>query len=512
MSRVRAPEFPHTNHWFNLIAFRHSDAMRPLSLAELRGRIVLLDFWTYGCINCLHILPDLKYLEHKYADYLTVIGVHSAKFDQEKSIDNIRQAILRYDIEHPVVVDQNFEIWQQYAVRAYPTMVLIDPQGYVVSSVSGEGNREILDELIGKLIEKHEGTIDPQVFDLILEKNQAPLLSPLAFPGKILADEASDRFFIADSGHHRIVVSTLDGKVLGVIGTGQPGLQDGSFGEAQFCSPQGMAYDLSRHQLFVADTGNHTIRRIDFNQETVVTIAGTGAQNQILYPHGGKALETALNSPWDLVCVGNRLLIAMAGSHQIWQLDLLESTVETFLGTGAEGCVDGRSTEAAFAQPSGIATHGEELFTADSETSSVRSIELQPIPEVKTICGSGSLYGFGDRDGVGEAAQLQHCLGIEYCNECLWIADTYNHKIKAVSLQDRLCTTVLGNGEAGDRDAQGIHAQFFEPSGISATRDHLYVADTNNHKVRRIALKDLTVTTLEFPSLCAPDLCFPNDV
>jgi hypothetical protein len=201
----------------------------------------------------------------------------------------------------------------------------------------------------------------------------------------------------------------------------------------------------------------------------------------------------------------------MAGSHQIWQLDWVEGTVETYLGTGAEGCVDG-AIDAAFAQPSGITTNGKELFIADSETSSIRSIQLHPTPAAKTICGSGSLYGFGDQDGIGEEAQLQHCLGIEYSNECLWVADTYNHKIKGVALQDSSCKTVLGNGQGGDRDASGIHAQFFEPSGISATSHHLYVADTNNHKIRRITVKNLTVTTMDFPQLCAPDLCLPQGI
>ena len=232
--RVRAPELPQYP-WLN--------TDQPLSIKQLKGRVVILDFWTYCCINCLHILPDLKYLEQKYKDSLTVIGVHSAKFDNEKEIGNIRQSILRYDIEHPVLVDSGFRVWQEYAVRAWPTLMVIDPEGYVIGYVSGEGNRDVLDQLIEQVIKEHKekGTINFQQLSLTLEKQRQPLITPLAFPGKVLATSAG--LFIADSGHHRIVVSNLDGEILHLIGTGQPGLTDGSFTQAQFSAPQGMAFD-----------------------------------------------------------------------------------------------------------------------------------------------------------------------------------------------------------------------------------------------------------------------------
>lgn len=179
MPRVRAPELPQNQPWLN------SD--RPLSIKGLKGRVVILDFWTYCCINCLHILPKLKYLEQKYKDSLTVIGVHSAKFDNEKETENIRQAILRYDIEHPVLVDNGFAVWQQYAIRAWPTLIVIDPAGYVIGSVSGEGNRDVLERLIEQVIREHreKGTINFQELSVVLEKQRIPLTTPLAFPSKV---------------------------------------------------------------------------------------------------------------------------------------------------------------------------------------------------------------------------------------------------------------------------------------------------------------------------------------
>ncbi|ERT08029.1 ahpC/TSA family protein [Lyngbya aestuarii BL J] len=493
MPNIHAPELPQNFPWLN--------TEHPLSLKSLRGRVVLLDFWTYCCINCLHILPDLKYFEQKYRDSITVIGVHSAKFDHEKEVENIRQAILRYDIEHPVVVDNGFQVWQQYTVNAWPTLVLIDPKGYYVRSVAGEGNREIIDNILNQLIEEHktQGTINFEEVTLTLEKEKQPLITPLAFPGKVLADATENRLFIADSGHHRIIISTTEGEVLEIIGTGKAGLTDGSFEQAQLFAPQGMTLDKNQQVLYVADTENHAIRKIDLQQKTVETIAGNGEQSPLIYPHGGMALETQLNSPWDLEKVGDKLYIAMAGCHQIWVMNLETHQVETYAGLGAESCVDGELLEAAFSQPSGITTNGVELLIADSEISSIRGVGLGENTTVRTICGSGDLFGFGDEDGEGFEVRLQHCLGVEFAQNYLWVADTYNHKIKRVYVNTGYCETVLGND-----------GSFSEPSGLSAAGSLLYVADTNHHQIRQVNLETLTVKTLTFPGLCAPDVCIPK--
>lgn len=492
MPRIRAPELPKSLPWLN--------SSQPLSLAQLKGRFVLLDFWTYGCINCLHVLPNLKYLEQKYHDSLTVIGIHSGKFDREKNLDNIHQAIRRYDITHPVLIDSDFKTWDQYAIRAYPTFVLIDPESYIVSVVSGEGKRDFLDRSIAQLLPAHQekGAIAFQALDFRCEVQ--PLASPLRFPGKVLADEDSDRLFISDSGHDRIVISTLAGEVLDVVGIGKPGLTDGSYEKAQFSAPQGMAFDRANQILYVADTENHAIRQVNLGIKQVKTIAGTGKQSQILYPHGGKALETNLNSPWDLALVDEQIFIAIAGAHQIWKLE--NEQVMTYAGTGAEGCFDGSVVEAAFAQPSGLATDGKRLFVADSETSSIRTIDLSQ-DQVHTLCGSGDLYGFGDADGVGADVRLQHCLGIAYANGALWVADTYNHKIKRVDVESGKCQTLTSK------------EQFSEPSGISVTKKGVYIADTNRHLIWKDdslceALKDdgiLRVRAIEFSNLCAPGVC-----
>src|ERR671919_361227 len=383
-ARVRAPEITGGQGWLN--------TDKPLSLAALKGKVVLLDFWTYGCINCIHIIPDLKKLEAKYANQLVVIGVHSAKFQNEKETENIRRIILRYEIEHPVYNDSEYAVWQSYGIRAWPTQVLIDPAGYIVGGVSGEGNYDVIDQTIAKVAQefRRKGELNEEPLELVLERAKVGDL-PLAFPGKILADAKTDRLFIADSNHNRIVVTKLDGALIDTIGTGDAGAADGLFDKATFNRPQGLA--LSGDTLYVADTENHLIRRIDLKSRTVETIAGTGQQSRE-YFKTGPARSVALSSPWDLQLAGRVLYVAMAGPHQIWQLDLDKNEVSTFAGSGREARLDGPLLESGFAQPSGMAILGQTLYIADSESNIIRGIDLTS-GQVKTLVG-GDLFEFGD--------------------------------------------------------------------------------------------------------------------
>ncbi|QQS42763.1 MAG: redoxin domain-containing protein [Acidobacteriota bacterium] len=485
--KVRAPELEGHSGWLN--------TDEPLSIEGLRGKIVLLDFWTYGCVNCIHIIPDLKKLEAKYAKELVVIGVHSAKFDNEKDLDNIRNIVIRYGIEHPVVNDSEFLIWDSYAVGAWPTQVLIDPDGYIVARVSGEGKYDYFDTAIGALARdfRERGKLD----EAPLERAKVGSL-PLAFPGKVLADEPSNRLFISDSNHNRIVITDLAGKLVDVIGSGAASAKDGKYSEAGFDKPQGMA--LAGDDLYVADTGNHLIRRIDLKKKRVEPAAGTGSLEGF-NGFGGKATETALRSPWDLEFAGGKLYIAMAGSHQIWRLDPGTSYIEPYAGTRWESRKDGAVKEAHFAQPSGLAAIGDRLFVADSESNIIREIDLEK-GRVFTLAG-GDLFKFGDVDGDGDYARLQHPLGVETYGEAVLVADTYNDKIKLLDPEKRMVSTFLGTGKEGQAD--GKEPSFYEPGGLSVAGGKLYIADTNNHAIRVADLKTKEVSTLTIDGLTPPD-------
>ena len=488
--RVRAPEITGGRGWLN--------TDKPLSLAALKGKVVLLDFWTYGCINCIHIIPDLKKLEMKYANQLVVIGVHSAKFQNEKETENIRRIILRYEIEHPVYNDSEYAVWQSYGVRAWPTQVLIDPAGYVIGGVSGEGNYEVIDQAVAKTIEefRKKGELNEEPLKLVLERAKVGDL-PLAFPGKILADASRDRLFIADSNHNRIVITKLDGTLVETVGTGDTGVADGAFDKATFHRPQGLA--LAGDNLYVADTENHLIRRVDLKTRTVETIAGTGQQSRE-YFQTGSARSIALSSPWDLQLIGRTLYIAMAGPHQIWQMDLDKNEVSTFAGSGREARLDGPLLKSGFAQPSGIATDGTTLYVADSESNIIRRIDIAG-GDVTTLVG-GDLFEFGDVDGSGDDVRLQHPLGLISFGDKLLIADTYNHKIKQLDPKRKSVTTLLGTGKPGQAD--GTSPSFYEPGGLAIANDKLYIADTNNHAIRVADLKTKTTSTLMIKGLTPP--------
>lgn len=458
-------DFPDDMQWLN--------TSKPIKLEDLKGKFVILDFWTYCCINCIHILPELKKLERQFPNELVVIGVHSAKFETEKSTKNIEEAILRYEIEHPVVNDRDHAIWDMFLTRSWPTLVFIDPEGKYLGSINGEIEAEPIAE---NLLKKHlpyyrkHGLLNetPIQFDLLKDKQES---TPLRFPSKVLADDANmpGKLFIADSNHNRIVISSLAGKLIDTIGTGAIGQDDGDYDTATFNKPQGMA--LLGETLYVADTENHLIRKINLKEKTVSTIAGKGVQGRNAWPGAenltplddlperfvAKPLEFAINSPWALYVHGEDLYIAMAGPHQIWRMKLDESEIGPYAGNGREDIVDGELLPPApyemgyssFAQPSGLASDGEWLYVADSEGSSIRAVPFDAKQRVKTLVGTnnlefGRLFEFGHRDGTGEEMLLQHPLGVVHHEGKLYVADTYNNAIREIDIATRTSKTIAG--------------------------------------------------------------------
>ncbi len=477
---------------------------KPVDLSALRGKFVILDFWTYCCINCMHVLPELKKLERAYPNNVVVIGVHSGKFDTEHDSESIRQAIMRYEIEHPVVNDADYKIWNAYNCNSWPSLRVIDPEGNLVAAGGGEIDFATLDAFFKKALPyyRQKGELNEKPIHFALEQNKAAQ-TPLRYPGKILADETGGRLFIADSNHNRIVVAGLDGKLQTVIGSGKTAAADGDFAAATFNHPQGMA--LRGDTLYLADTENHLLRKIDLKAQHVSTIAGTGLEAHSPQQSPGAPLKTELNSPWALCIHGSDLFIAMAGAHQIWKMPLDESTIGPYAGNGREDIVDNPLDSASFAQPSGLTSDQQNLFVADSEGSSIRAVPLDPAQEVRTIVGTagleeGRLFTFGDIDGPIGKSRLQHCLGITYHDGRMYVADTYNNKIKMIDLKAGECKSLAGSGK---------HDDFFEPAGISYAAGKLYVADTNNHRIRVIDLSDKSaatpgVTTLEITGLTPP--------
>ena len=482
---LRAPDLDGAAEWLNVAA--------PVSMAQLRGKVVLIDFWTYGCVNCMHVLRDLKALEDRFRDELVVIGVHSPKFTNERSSDNLRRILVRYEIEHPVANDAHHLLWRRYGVQAWPTRVIIDPAGNVVGTAMGEGNFDGFVKAIRTVIRVFDerGQINRAPLPLALERSRHAD-RPLLYPGKILADAGSNRLFIADSNHNRIVVTSLNGDVLETIGSGLPGDGDGIFSQARFNRPQGLALDAATSLetggpiLYVADTGNHQVRAVDFQLRAVHTLD-----------------VSDLKSPWDIALRPGILIVAMAGPHQLWVIDLLHDRAYPYAGTGEEARRDGTVGQAAFAQPSGLALDGDTLYVADAESNVIRAVALPPVNTVTSLAG-GDLFDFGDSDDIGDAARLQHPLGVAVYDGRVIIADTYNHKIKMLDPRTRTVWTIAGTGVPGHSDGVGSRAQFHEPGGVAVADHTLFVADTNNHAVRTIDLRSFVVSTLALAGLAPP--------
>lgn len=489
-----APAIPTGVTWFNV--------QRPLTLDELKGRIVLLDFWTLGCINCQHIIPDLKRLEAEFGEKLVVIGVHSGKYATEHDDDSIRDAIRRNGLEHPVLNDPDFVVWRAFGASAWPTLVLIDPAGNLVGGHAGEGVYDLFQPIIQSLADEFtaSGVLKPAPLPLALDA--APATAVLSYPGKALADAASNRLYVADSGNNRVVVSTLSGELIAAVGTGEEGFADGTASEATFRQPQGLTLSDDGKTLFVADTRNHAIRAVDTASFDVTTIAGTGKQLDRLPGPDAIARASALSSPWDVVEVKGTLFISMAGIHQLWSMNVATGTISVFAGTSREGLDDGnRLSMATLAQPSGITTDGKNLYWVDPESSSLRVTSVDGGGDVKTLVGTG-LFDYGAEDGRGTKAQLQHAQGVAYDDGALYIADTYNHRLRVYDITSQEVGTASGS-ERGWADGVAGTAKLDEPGGLSAANGKLYIADTNNHLVRVFDPASGQLSTLTFTNLAA---------
>ncbi len=498
---MRAPELTPNLGWLN--------TDRPLRLSdELKGHVVVLDFWTYCCINCMNILPDLEYLEEKYKNEpFVVIGVHSAKFTNESERQSIRNAMLRYGIHHPVVIDDAMGLWQRYTVHGWPSFIVIGTDGRIVGQSSGEGKRQLLDTTVAQALKEARvsGTLAKSKFFINTEA-AAPAASGLSFPGKVLAvgpkpsdGGASGWIFIADSSHNRVVAASLPdatgaATVRFIAGTGEPGFAYGGASVAKFHDPQGLAWNPQSSTLFVADRNNHSIRSLHVVSgiagwtAQVETLVGSGKQGRDR-KGGGAGSEQSLNAPWDLTLSqdGKTLYVAMAGPHQLWRIDTTSRKTEALVGSGVENIADGSFQAAALAQPSGLAlsTDGTRLYFADSEVSAIRYADLKS-KAVHTIFGSG-LFDFGDRDGTGVAVKFQHPLGVTVfaspSGDNLLVADTYNHKIKLIESLDTAPTVQTFAGVPRKSAAAAEVLRLDEPGGLSLAGSMLFVADTNHNRI-----------------------------
>ncbi|MFC7528911.1 NHL domain-containing thioredoxin family protein [Actinoplanes sp. GCM10030250] len=462
-SSVRAPELKGRG-WLNT-------GGKALTLADLRGKILVLDFWTFCCINCLHVLDELRPLEEKYGDALVVIGVHSPKFEHERDPAALAAAVERYGVHHPVIDDGDMHLWQQYAAKAWPTLAVVDPTGYLVASMAGEGHAEGLSRLIDELIVKHEA-------DGTLHRGDGPYVPPptpdglLRFPGKAI-ELPNGNLLVSDSARHSLVEVTPDGETLvrriGGETRGEP-----------FSEPQGLVVlpeqvaSMAGYDVVIADTVNHQLRALDTSTGEITLVAGSGKPwRSAVDDHPHDALATDLSSPWDLAWYDDRVIIAMAGIHQLWWFDPIKRTVGVYAGTTVEALRDGPLPDVWMAQPSGlsVSADGKRLWIADSETSALRYVEENVL---HTAVGQG-LFDFGHVDGPAAEALFQHPLGVAALPDgSVLVADTYNGAIRRF--------------DPAANEVSTVDSGLAEPSDVLVTAtNEVIVVESAAHRLIRLA-------------------------
>jgi thiol-disulfide isomerase/thioredoxin len=451
---VRAPELTGRG-WLNTAA--------PLTMRDLRGRFVLLDFWTFCCINCLHVLDELRPVEEAYAEELVVVGVHSPKFVHEADPDALVAAVERYAVHHPVLDDPELTTWEAYTARAWPTLVLVDPEGYIVAQYAGEGHAHAIASLLDELVPQHRerGTLQP---------GDSPYVPPVAEPSDLRFPASAvplpdGRVLVADAGHDEVVLLDGAGEVVARIG---------GFREPNgLCLlPAAVAAEVG-YDVVVADTVGHRLAGLTLATGEVRTLAGDGRQWM-----AGDGTDR-LSSPWDVAWWQDRVWVAMAGVHQLWTFDPATGAVQVAAGTTNEGLLDGPLAEAWFAQTSGLAADGDRLWLADSETSSLRWVG--PDGRVHTAVGTG-LFDFGFRDGPADEALLQHPLGVTVLPDgSVAVADTYNGAVRRFA----------------DGALSTIATDLAEPSAAYVDGTHLVVVESAAHRLTRVPL-DARVAAADF--------------
>ncbi len=487
------------DRWLNL--------SRNLENKDLKNRVILLDFWTHACVNCLHTIPEIKKLEQEFGSKLVVIGVHSGKFANEKDVESIKKAVLKYDINHPVVNDSDLKIWNAFGVDAWPSFVLIDPRGRVKKTYVGEGDVRHIKKDVKKMVEKYRYHLNREELPVLPEKNKI-IKTVLSYPTKIIyardfsyKSYKGQALFIANSGRNNILVSTISGEVIVQIGAKDAGFSDGSIDTAKFNIPTGLLYQNGK--LYIADSGNHALREVDFKTSKVITLIGEQKRGGVISGENIKLENVNLASPSDLEFFPdkNHIAISNSGTHQILSYNLLEKKVSVLAGNGSEGISDGNYPRNSLAQTSDLSVFDGKLYFLDSETSSLRVMNKNG--EVKTLLGTG-LFDFGHKNGDKKEALMQHPLGLFVNKNGAYISDSFNHKIRKYEFSSGKIKDLFGSQRGEDL---GSETKFDEPDGLVVVDESLFVCDTNNNRIVKLDFKKMNSSLLNV----MPPLQLPKD-
>jgi sugar lactone lactonase YvrE len=453
-------ELPQSLEWLNVD--------QPPSLSALRGRACVLAFVNAGSTWSLRVLQQLAQQQARHGGRLQVLAIDVPRFDHERDSRQVAQRFASHDFGFPVAHDRDWAAWQHFGIEAWPTLLLVDPDGELRARFVGDGHGRTLELRINELLADADASATP----LPLRAQVEPSM-PLRFPGGLAL--GGKYLYVADSGHHRVLECDQAGRVLRQFGTGRAGFLDGAAETASFNRP----LRLSAHHgsLYVADGGNHAIRRIDLRRGDVVTLIGSGQPGAPVEGTVAEPRTVSLDHPCAMALTDDTLLIACSGDNRIWEYDLGSRDLQLAAGSGELAVTDGVGEEAAFAEPVALAAVRQLLYVCDGAGSAIRSLNVRT-RQVTTLLGRDGWH-HGHADGTRTEALLQHpqAIALDPDAPLLWIADSGNNALR---------TLRLGGGQLETcKLSQPLHG----PAGLAVADGVIWIADTLSHAVLRLDIR-----------------------
>jgi len=465
-----APELSDALEWINV---------DPVRLSECGGRVVVLAFFNQASAYSQNLIDTLHHFALKHPQQLQVIGIHVPKYPFEREAARVADGVGRLGIRFPVASDPNYVAWQHYGIHGWPSLAIIDAGGGLRQVLAGEVVPQLVEETLQPLLSEAPMPLDGG--PLAIAGRRQPGTATLHHPAGIAIGE--ERLYIADAGHHQVLECNLHGRVLTRYGTGHAELVDGSPEECAFDAPHGLL--LHREALYVADTGNHALRRINLRTGRVETLAGSGRPGTLTGPRIENPLEADLDRPWGLALDGERLYVSLAGQNQVWAWETSTGALVHVAGSGQFGHADGNARSARMAHPAGLAVLQNTLYILESGSASLRRLSFND-GQLRTLVGGG-LFEFGHEDGPRERASLTcpQGLALQVDSPVLWLTDAGN---------DRVRTLRLGGGAVA---TARIEHTLRGPAAIASGAGAIWLVNTDAHQILRMDLESGEVAEVE---------------